>query len=185
MTLQSITLAGGCFWCLEAVFELVEGVVAVESGYANGHLPNPRYEQVCEGTTGHAEVCRVRFDADRISLAQILEIFFAVHDPTTPDRQGHDVGPQYRSAIYWHEAAQEPVVRQAVAQANVAHAGRIVTELAPLVSYWPAEAYHQHYFASHPGQGYCAFVIAPKLAEFRRAFAARLRPPGQVGVSGS
>ena len=175
MNLQVITLGGGCFWCVEAVYELVDGVEAVESGYANGHVANPSYEAVCEGTTGHAEVCRVAFDADRISLREILEIFFAVHDPTTRDRQGNDVGPQYRSAIYWHETAQEAVVREVAAEADAAHGGRVVTELAPLQSYWRAEDYHQHYFARHPNQGYCAFVVAPKVEKFRRTFAARAR----------
>lgn len=175
MNLQAITLGGGCFWCVEAVFELVEGVVSVESGYANGHVDHPTYESVCEGTTGHAEVCRVGFDPGRIGLREILEIFFAVHDPTTPDRQGNDVGPQYRSAIYWHEPEQEAVVREVAAQADAALGGRLVTELAPLTGYWPAEAYHQHYFARHPDQGYCAYVVAPKVAKFRRTFAARVR----------
>lgn len=175
MNVQVITLGGGCFWCVEAVFELVEGVVDVESGYANGHVDNPRYEAVCEGATGHAEVCRVRFDADRVSLREVLEIFFAVHDPTTRDRQGNDVGPQYRSAIYWHEAGQEATVREVSAEADAAFGGRVVTELAPLQCYWRAEDYHQHYFARHPNQGYCAFVVAPKVEKFRRAFAARLR----------
>lgn len=175
MNLQAITLGGGCFWCVEAVYELVDGVTAVQSGYANGHVADPSYEQVCEGTTGHAEVCRVTFDADRITLREVLEIFFAIHDPTTRDRQGNDVGPQYRSAIYWHDAAQEPVVREVTAQADAAQGGRVVTELAPLAAYWPAEDYHQHYFARHPNQGYCAFVVAPKVEKFRRTFAARVR----------
>lgn len=172
---ETITLGGGCFWCLEAVYEQVDGVLAVESGYSNGHVEQPTYEQVCGGRTGHAEVVRVTFDAERITLREILEIFFAIHDPTTRDRQGNDVGPQYRSGIYVHDAAQEAVAREVLAEANAAHGGRVVTELEPVRNYWRAEDYHQHYYARHPGQGYCAFVIAPKLEKFRRTFAARVR----------
>ncbi len=175
MNQQQITLGGGCFWCLEAVYELVDGVTAVESGYSNGHVQRPSYEQVCSGDTGHAEVVRVSFDAERISLREVLEIFFTIHDPTTLNRQGNDVGTQYRSAIYWHEPAQEAEVRAVVDQANGALGGRVVTELAPLANYWPAEAYHQHYFANHPGQGYCAFVVAPKVEKFKRTFRERVR----------
>lgn len=172
---ETITLGGGCFWCLEAVYEQVDGVLAVESGYSNGHVERPTYEQVCGGRTGHAEVVRVTFDAERIALREILEIFFAIHDPTTRDRQGHDVGPQYRSGIYVHDAAQEAVAREVLAEADAAHGGRVVTELEPVRNYWRAEDDHQHYYARHPGQGYCAFVIAPKLEKFRRTFAARVR----------
>ena len=175
MNPQAITLGGGCFWCVEAVYELVEGVLAVESGYSNGQAVNPSYEAVCGGRTGHAEVVRVSFDADVISLREVLEIFFTVHDSTTLNRQGNDVGTQYRSAIYWHEPAQEAVVREVTAEANAAHGGRVVTELAPLANYSRAEAYHQHYFAQHPDQGYCAFVVAPKVEKFRRTFKARVR----------
>ncbi len=175
MTPETITLAGGCFWCLEAVYEHVDGVLAVESGYSNGHVERPSYEQVCRGDTGHAEVVRVRFDADRIALREVLEVFFAIHDPTTRDRQGHDIGPQYRSGIYWHDAAQEATVREVWAEANAAHGGRVVTELAPERNYWRAEDYHQHYFANHPQQGYCAAVVAPKVDKFRRTFASRWR----------
>jgi peptide-methionine (S)-S-oxide reductase len=132
---ERITVGGGCFWCVEAVYELVDGVLSVESGYANGHVPSPTYEQVCSGTTGHAEVVEVRFDPRRIGLREVLEIFFVVHDPTTPDRQGNDVGPQYRSAIYWHEPGQEAVVRSVTDEVNAACGGRVVTELAPLQSY--------------------------------------------------
>ncbi len=175
MNQQHITLGGGCFWCLEAVYELVEGVTAVESGYCNGHVVSPSYEQVCSGTTGHAEVVRVSFDADRISLREVLEVFFSIHDPTTLNCQGNDVGPQYRSGIYLHDAAQEPVVREVVAQANAALRGRVVTEVLPLANYWRAEDGHQHYFANHPNQGYCAFVVAPKVDKFRRTFKARVK----------
>jgi peptide-methionine (S)-S-oxide reductase len=172
---ELITLGGGCFWCLEAVYELVDGVLAVESGYTNGHVRDPSYEQVCGGDTGHAEVVQVTFDPRRIGLAEVLEIFFHIHDPTTLNRQGNDAGPQYRSGIYWHEPAQEAVVRQVLAQAQQAHGQRVVTEVAPRTNYWRAENYHQHYFANHPGQGYCAFVVAPKVEKFRRTFKARVK----------
>lgn len=175
MDQQVITLGGGCFWCVEAVFERVDGVLAVESGYSNGHLANPSYEAVCSGSTGHAEVVRVSFDASRIALREVLEIFFAVHDPTTRNRQGNDIGPQYRSAIFWHDPAQEAVAREVLAEANAAHGGRVVTEVAPLANYSRAEDYHQHYFANNPNQGYCAMVVAPKVQKFQRTFKARLR----------
>ncbi len=175
MSIQTITLGGGCFWCLEAVYEQVEGVLAVESGYSNGQVPNPTYEQVCTGDTGHAEVVRVQFDDQQISLREILEIFFVIHDPTTLNRQGNDVGTQYRSGIYWHTPEQQAVAREVLAQLNAANGGRAVTELLPEAGYSRAEAYHQHYFANHPGQGYCAFVVAPKVEKFRRTFAARVR----------
>ena len=175
MNVQTITLGGGCFWCVEAVYELVDGVSAVESGYCNGAVKNPSYEQVCGGNTGHAEVVRVSFDADRISLREVLEIFFHVHDATTLNRQGNDVGTQYRSGIYFESPAHEAVARSVLAEANAAQGGRVVTELAPLANYSRAEAYHQHYFANHPGQGYCAFVVAPKVEKFKRTFKARVK----------
>ncbi len=175
MNLQTITLGGGCFWCLEAVYELVDGVLAVESGYANGQVPQPTYEQVCGGDTGHVEVVKVSFDADRITLREVLEIFFTIHDPTTLNRQGNDVGTQYRSGIYWADPAHEAVARDVRAEADAANRGRVVTELLALDSYWRAEDYHQHYFANHPGQGYCAFVVAPKVEKFRKTFRARVK----------
>jgi peptide-methionine (S)-S-oxide reductase len=175
MSTQTITLGGGCFWCTEAVYELVDGVTAVESGYCNGHVLNPSYEQVCGGDTGHAEVVQVSFDADIISLREVLEIFFHIHDATTLNRQGNDVGTQYRSGIYFVGAEQEAVAREVLAEANAAQGGRVVTEIKPLDNYSKAEAYHQHYFANHPGQGYCAFVVAPKVEKFRKTFKARLR----------
>jgi peptide-methionine (S)-S-oxide reductase len=175
MNTETITLGGGCFWCTEAVYELVDGVTAVESGYCNGHVPNPSYEQVCTGDTGHAEVVRVSFEPARISLREVLEIFFHVHDPTTLNRQGNDVGTQYRSGIYTSSPEQEMVAREVLAEANAAHGGRVVTEIKPLASYTKAEAYHQHYFANHPGQGYCAFVVAPKVEKFRKTFKARVK----------
>jgi peptide-methionine (S)-S-oxide reductase len=175
MSVQTITLGGGCFWCVEAVFERCQGVTAVESGYCNGHVPNPSYEQVCGGDTGHVEVVRVSYDDAVITLREVLEIFFHVHDPTTLNRQGNDVGTQYRSGIYFEQAADEAVAREVLAQAQAAHGGRVVTELKPLAHYSKAEAYHQHYFANHPGQGYCAFVVAPKVEKFVRSFKARVK----------
>jgi peptide-methionine (S)-S-oxide reductase len=175
MSSSSITLGGGCFWCLEAVYELVDGVVAVESGYTNGHVVDPSYEQVCQGDTGHAEVVRVDFDPQRITLREILEIFFAIHDPTTLNRQGHDVGSQYRSGIYLHDDSQRAIAEAVRAEADAAHGGRVVTEVEPRRNHWRAEDYHQHYYARHPWQGYCAHVIAPKVEKFRRTFAARVR----------
>ncbi|CAN7220951.1 peptide-methionine (S)-S-oxide reductase MsrA [Rhizobacter sp. LjRoot28] len=176
-TTETITLGGGCFWCVEAVFEQVEGVVAVESGYCNGHVKNPTYEQVCTGDTGYAEVVRVTFDPARIGLHQVLEIFFVVHDPTTLNRQGNDVGTQYRSGIYYESPAHERTAREVLGElvASGACSGPIVTELAPLANYSRAEAYHQHYFANHPDQGYCAFVVAPKVEKFRKTFSRHVR----------
>ncbi len=175
MNSQAITLGGGCFWCVEAVYELVDGVTAVENGYCNGQVLRPTYEQVCGGDTGHAEVVRVEFDADRISLREVLEIFFVVHDPTTLNRQGNDVGTQYRSGIYLHDVSQEAVVGEVLAEVSAANGGRVVTEVKMLANYSKAEAYHQHYFANHPNAGYCAFVVAPKVEKFRRTFKARVK----------
>jgi peptide-methionine (S)-S-oxide reductase len=176
MASETITLGGGCFWCVEAVYERVRGVTAVESGYCNGHVTNPTYEQVCDGRTGHAEVVRVSFDPAEISLREVLEIFFVVHDPTTLNRQGNDVGPQYRSGIYFHTPEQEATAREVIAEVNALHRGKVVTELKPEANYSRAEDYHQHYFANHPGQGYCAFVVAPKVAKFEKTFASRVKP---------
>jgi peptide-methionine (S)-S-oxide reductase len=173
--IQTITLGGGCFWCLEAVYEQVQGVSAVESGYSNGHVLNPTYEQVCGGDTGHVEVVRVSYDADVIALSEVLEIFFHIHDPTTKNRQGNDVGTQYRSGIYFETPEQERVAREVWATANAAHGGKLVTELKPLANYSKAEGYHQHYFARNPGAGYCAFVVAPKVEKFKKTFAARVK----------
>jgi peptide-methionine (S)-S-oxide reductase len=173
--LETITLGGGCFWCLEAVYLEVDGVTAVESGYCNGSLPNPSYEAVCSGLSGHAEVVQVQFDAARITLEEILEIFFAVHDPTSLNRQGHDVGTQYRSGIYWHEPAQAAVAEAVRQQAAMAWDAPVVTEIAQRQLYSPAEPYHQRYYARNPYQGYCQHVVAPKLARFRETFARRLK----------
>jgi peptide-methionine (S)-S-oxide reductase len=174
-TTDTITLAGGCFWCLEAVYERVDGVLAVESGYSNGQVPNPTYEQVCGGDTGHAEVVRVTYDPARITLREVLEIFFTIHDPTTLNRQGNDVGTQYRSGIYYRNAEQERVARDVLAEVNAFHNGRAVTELLPEADYSRAEDYHQHYFANHPNQGYCAVVVAPKVEKFKKTFASRVK----------
>jgi peptide-methionine (S)-S-oxide reductase len=175
---ETITLGGGCFWCTEAVYERVQGVTAVESGYTNGHVLKPSYEQVCSGETSHNEVVRVTFDPAQISLREILEIFFVVHDPTTLNRQGNDVGTQYRSGIYFTSPEQERVAREVLAEiaASGTYRSPVVTELKSLDNYSRAESYHQHYFAQHPGQGYCAFVVAPKVEKFRKTFAHRVRP---------
>ena len=175
MSIEMITLGGGCFWCTEAVYEHVDGVTAVESGYCNGHVAQPTYEQVCSGSTGCVAVIRVAFDADRISLREVLEIFFVIHDATTLNRQGNDVGTQYRSGIYFHEAAQQAVAREVMDEVNAKVGGRLVTELLPLADYSRAEDYHQHYYANHPYQGYCAMVAAPKIEKFRKTFASRYR----------
>jgi peptide-methionine (S)-S-oxide reductase len=176
---ETITLGGGCFWCTEAVFERVIGVTSVESGYSNGHVKNPSYEQVCGGDTGHNEVIRVRFQSAEITLREVLEIFFVIHDPTTLNRQGNDVGTQYRSGIYFHNVDQETVAREVVAQVNAHHlsrnSGRVVTEVLAEANYSRAEDYHQHYFANHPNQGYCAMVAAPKVEKFKKTFASRYR----------
>ena len=175
--LETIVLGGGCFWCTEAVFVDVQGVVDVESGYSNGQATNPSYEQVCTGRTGHNEVVKLQFDPAQISLREILEIFFVIHDPTTLNRQGNDVGTQYRSGIYYGDAAQkevaESVIRE-IAQSKT-YSAPVVTEVLPLANYWPAEAYHQDYFANNPNQGYCAFVVGPKVEKFRKTFAARVK----------
>ncbi len=175
---QVITLGGGCFWCVEAVFELVDGVSAVENGYCNGSpgaVARPSYEQVCSGTTGYNEVVRVTYHDAQISLRELLEIFFVVHDPTTLNRQGNDAGTQYRSGIYFERAEDEAVARAVLAEVQATMGGRAVTELLKLSHYSKAEAYHQHYFAQHPDQGYCAFVVAPKVEKFKRTFKARVR----------
>ncbi|MFZ2652070.1 MAG: peptide-methionine (S)-S-oxide reductase MsrA [Burkholderiaceae bacterium] len=168
--IEIITLAGGCFWCLEAVYEQVRGVTAVESGYSNGQAKNPSYAQVCTGRTGHAEVVRVSFDTAQINLRQVLEIFFVVHDPTTLNRQGSDKGTQYRSGIYFHSDAQERIAREVLNEANQHHNGKVVTEIVALDNYSRAEDEHQHYFANHPSQGYCMFVVFPKVEKFRQTF---------------
>jgi peptide-methionine (S)-S-oxide reductase len=174
---QQATLGGGCFWCLEAVFEGMKGVERVVSGYAGGDLADPSYQQVCTGTTGHAEVVQVTFDPSVVSFREVLEVFFAIHDPTTPNRQGMDVGTQYRSAIFYHTPAQKRVAEEVIAELNAAgHWGRpIVTQVVPFTRFYPAEDYHQGYFRNNPGQGYCQAVVAPKVAKFRKQFMAKLK----------
>ena len=174
--IDTITLGGGCFWCVEAVYERVRGVTGVESGYCNGSVANPSYEQVCAGDTGHAEVVRVSFDTAQITLREVLEIFFVVHDPTTLNRQGNDAGTQYRSGIYFRSPAQEAVAREVLAEVNAHHHGRAVSEVVAEANYTSAESYHQHYFANHPNQGYCAMVVAPKVEKFKKTFASRVVP---------
>jgi peptide-methionine (S)-S-oxide reductase len=173
------TLAGGCFWCLEAVYEQLDGVDGVVSGYAGGHVANPTYEAVCSGRTGHAEVVQVTFDPSVVSYRDVLEIFFTVHDPTTLDRQGADVGTQYRSAVFTHSPEQEQTAREVIRdlEAEGVWENPIVTRIEPLGEFYPAEAYHQGYYRRHPGQGYCQVVIAPKLAKFRQKYVSRLRQP--------
>lgn len=173
---EKATLGGGCFWCLEAVYEMVDGVTGVKSGYAGGHVENPSYEQVCTGTTGHAEVVQVEYDPDVISYGELLEIFFGIHDPTTPNRQGNDVGPQYRSAIFAHSDEQAETAR--AVRADVDDDGPwddpIVTEIQPLDIFYPAEDYHDAYFRRNGTQPYCQVVIAPKVAKFRNRFKDKL-----------
>jgi peptide-methionine (S)-S-oxide reductase len=171
------TLGGGCFWCLEVVFKDLRGVESVVSGYAGGEVENPSYEQVCGGGTGHAEVVQIAFDPNEISFRDLLDVFFTIHDPTTRDRQGADVGPQYRSIVLYHDPEQKESAEQAIADLEakgVWHAP-IVTELVPLERFYPAEAYHQDYYEQNPRQRYCQIVIAPKVAKFRKERLARLK----------
>lgn len=171
------TLGGGCFWCVEAVFELVDGVLSVESGYTGGSVKDPTYKQVCEGTTGHAEVCRVTFDPAVISYADILQIFFAAHDPTTLNRQGNDVGTQYRSVIYTHSQQQDSTSRQYIRQLTESKTwpDPIVTEISPASVFYKAEDYHQNYYEQNGSQPYCAFVVRPKVEKFKKQFKDKLR----------
>ncbi len=172
---ETAILGGGCFWCTEAVYLEVKGVTAVESGYAGGEPAQPTYEQVCSGATGHAEVIKLSFDPAVISFRDLLEIFFTIHDPTTLNRQGNDVGTQYRSVIFYQSPQQEAMARQVVAEMAHVWDAPIVTELAPAPAFYKAEDYHQDYFRQHPLQGYCAFVVAPKVDKFRKMYANRLR----------
>jgi peptide-methionine (S)-S-oxide reductase len=172
------TLAGGCFWCLEAVFEQLIGVKQVQSGYAGGHVANPTYEQVCSGKTGHAEVLQISFDPLVVTFKAILEVFFTIHDPTTLNRQGADVGTQYRSAIFYHSEEQKQVAEEVIRELSAAGIwdAPIVTELAPLTTFYRAENYHQEYYRRNSRQPYCQVVIAPKVAKFRQKYLARLKP---------
>jgi peptide-methionine (S)-S-oxide reductase len=174
---QIATLAGGCFWCLEAVYEQMRGVERVVSGYIAGDNPNPTYESVCSGTTGHAEAVQITFDPAQVSYGELLAVFFSIHDPTTLNRQGNDQGTQYRSAIYYHNEDQRAQAAEFFAelkQQNV-FPHPLVTELVAAPVFYPAEDYHQHYYANHPEQGYCQFVVAPKVAKFRAHFAAKVK----------
>ena len=171
------TLGGGCFWCLEAVLKDLKGVERVVSGYAGGHVDNPTYEQVCGGRTGHAEVVQIAYDPDVISYRDLLDVFFTIHDPTTKDRQGADVGPQYRSIILHHGPEQKAEAEQAIAdlEAKRVWPAPIVTELTPLEKFYPGEDYHQDYFEQNPRQRYCQIIIAPKVAKFRKEYLAKLK----------
>lgn len=171
------TLGGGCFWCLEAVFEQLVGVEKVVSGYTGGQVTDPTYHQVCSGRTGHAEVVQVTFDPNAVSYREILDVFFATHDPTTKNRQGADVGTQYRSAIFYHSPAQKEIAERRIAELNAEQIwpAPIVTEVVPLEKFYPAEEYHQGYYRENPEQGYCMAVISPKVAKFRKQFTAKLR----------
>jgi peptide-methionine (S)-S-oxide reductase len=174
---ESVTLGGGCFWCLEAVFDELTGVVDVVSGYAGGHDPSPTYSTVCAGSTGHAEVVQVTFDPSVISFRQVLEVFFSIHDPTTPNRQGNDVGTQYRSAIFFHSPEQEAIAKALVDELERESLwdAPVVTEIAPIEEFHPAEEYHHEYFRRNPDQPYCQVVVGPKVAKFRQRFVARLK----------
>jgi peptide-methionine (S)-S-oxide reductase len=171
------TLAGGCFWCLEAVYDRLEGVDSVESGYMGGEMPNPTYERVCDGDTGHAEVVRIGFDPAVISYRELLEVFFSIHDPTTLNRQGNDSGTQYRSAIFYHSAAQMAEADKIIRELTAGKVFRdpIVTEVTPAGEFFVAERYHQEYFENNPNQPYCRFVVEPKVAKFRQKWAKRLK----------
>ena len=177
MKQEIATLGGGCFWCLEAVYQEMEGVLSVVSGYAGGHVENPSYKAVCAGTTGHVEVVQVTFDADTTSYREILEVFFAIHDPTSRDRQGNDSGPQYRSVIFYHDETQRAVAEEVIRDLNAEGiwSRPIVTEVLPAPVFYRAEDYHQNYFRDNPGQGYCAFVVAPKVSKFRAKFGSKLK----------
>ena len=174
------TLGGGCFWCLEAVFDDLKGVISVESGYMGGKNPNPTYEQVCGGRSGHAEVVRIAFDPAVVSFKEILEVFFVIHDPTTLNRQGNDAGTQYRSAIFHHSPEQKADAEQVIADLSSAGLWRdpVVTEVTAASVFYAAEDYHQEYFARNPGAGYCSFVVAPKVAKFRKHFLGKLKKAG-------
>ncbi|TMH47895.1 MAG: peptide-methionine (S)-S-oxide reductase MsrA [Betaproteobacteria bacterium] len=171
------TLAGGCFWCLEAVFDDLKGVESVESGYMGGKTVNPSYEEVCSGETGHAEVAQLSFDPKQVSFKEILEVFFVIHDPTTLNRQGNDAGTQYRSAIFYHSAEQKAAAEQVIANMSAAkvYEDPIVTEVVPASKFYVAEDYHQEYFRRNPAQPYCAFVVRPKVAKFRKHFLEKLK----------
>ena len=175
--MEKATLGGGCFWCLEAVFLGMKGIATATSGYAGGHVANPSYEEVCGKRTGHAEIVQVSYDPTIVSFRDLLRVFFAIHDPTTKDRQGADVGPQYRSIILTHDATQDTVAREVIAELTAARlwGNPFVTEIVPLTQFWPAEPEHHNYFARNPWSGYCQAVVAPKVVKFRKNFADLLK----------
>lgn len=175
--LETATLGAGCFWCVEAVFDDLEGVEDVVSGYAGGHTENPTYKEVCSETTGHAEVAQIQFDPEILTYADLLRVFFAVHDPTTLNRQGNDIGTSYRSAIFYHSDEQNRIAREIIDEVTKegVYDNPIITEVSALDKFWPAEDYHQEYFANNPGQPYCVGVVAPKVAKFRQKYASRLK----------
>jgi len=177
MTTEVATFGGGCFWCLEAAFLELDGVLEVQSGYAGGHVENPDHRTVCTGTTGHAEVVQVTYDPGRITYDDLLNVFFTIHDPTTPDRQGNDVGPQYRSIILYHDEAQAEAARRTIERLEQEQvwSDPIVTEVVPLRAFYPAEPEHNRYYERNPNQPYCTFVVAPKVAKVRKEFFDRLR----------
>ncbi|HQS58021.1 MAG: peptide-methionine (S)-S-oxide reductase [Gallionellales bacterium 35-53-114] len=174
---QIATLAGGCFWCLEAVYEQMRGVEKVVSGYIAGEKPDPTYEEVCSGNSGHAEAVQISFDPAQVSYGELLSVFFTIHDPTTLNRQGNDKGTQYRSAIYYHNEDQRAEAAELMLELRKQHIfpAPLVTELVAASTFYPAESYHQHYYANHPEQGYCQFVVAPKLKKFKEHFAAKMK----------
>ena len=176
---ETATLAGGCFWCLEAVFDDLRGVESVASGYMGGRLEQPSYDDVCTGDTGHAEVVQIRFDPTQLGYRDLLEVFFVIHDPTTPNRQGNDIGTQYRSAIFYHSPGQKAIAEQVIARMGAAKLWRepIVTEVAPVSTFWVAEDYHQEYFSRNPNQSYCMLVVDPKVSKFRKRFRDKLKQP--------
>lgn len=175
--LEEVTFGSGCFWCVEAVFQELEGVTSVKSGYSGGEVINPTYRQICTGTTGHAEVARIVYDPKKISFEELLEVFWKTHDPTTLNRQGNDSGTQYRSAIFFHNDKQKETAEHYKIELDKsgAFANPIVTEISPLINYYEAENYHQDYYTLNPNQGYCQFVIAPKMDKFRKAFKDKLK----------
>jgi len=174
---STATVAGGCFWCLEAVYDQMKGVVAVESGYIGGQIDHPTYEAVCGGRTGHAEAVRITFDPAVVSYRELLEVFFVIHDPTTLNRQGHDVGTQYRSAIFYHAPEQKQIAEEVIAGVTKEklYANPVVTEITPAGTWYEAEPYHQEYFVRNPLQGYCTAIVGPKVAKFRKQFASKLK----------
>jgi peptide-methionine (S)-S-oxide reductase len=175
--LRVATFGAGCFWCVEAVFQRLEGVQKVVSGYSGGHVDHPTYEQVCTGTTGHAEACQITYDPARISYDELLEVFWKTHDPTTRNRQGNDIGPQYRSVIFYHDEEQKQLAESYKTKLEAEHIWNrpIVTEIVPFTKFWPAESYHQNYYNNNPDKGYCTLVITPKVEKFRKVFKDKLK----------